>query len=468
MQSRAANIAAWVIFALAALKIIATVSSSPLIAYANNWDFARESACYGVWEKYPNGKDKTTFNFEGPVNPLIYDGDTRPEWCARVIDNVFIRSVLAFHKVGDAIDLREIGLLRAAFLIVMTFWLMRMLKEHRLFASIAFALVFGDLAYLSFFNTLYAEFSMLSGALLSVFAGVLLLHEDRPSWRAVLFAIISLAFFGGAKEQYLPLAILAGLLMAIILAIKWGSRLSASALAVAALALPATLLSVNSHSTGVMATIKVANIMDAVMLGVLPNASNPINAMHVLKLPDHCAKAIGVSWYDPGVANNLPCPEVASVSRVSFLRLFASDPQSFGKPMWLALQKTRPLQLHYLPNAENEGVRDSATYIFVKETSLSTWFDRLPHGAYAMVACVMFVFGSIYAVMRRDRVYALPIAVASVLAFYAIFSSVFGDGFMELAKHATAFTMGLLLYVSAAIYAAIVETRNRRNPPSIT
>jgi hypothetical protein len=54
--------------------------SQPILAYANNYDFVRQSSCVGIWEDY-GGKDKTQSNPLGPVNRLSYIGDRQPQVC---------------------------------------------------------------------------------------------------------------------------------------------------------------------------------------------------------------------------------------------------------------------------------------------------------------------------------------------------------------------------------------------------
>lgn len=451
-MSRTARIAPWLVFFFVALRMVLIVQTSPLIAYANNWDFARESGCYGVWEQYPDGKDKTTLNFAGPVNPLIYDGDRRPEWCAYVVDNAFIGAILAFHQSGDTVRLQEVGLLRATFLIAMTGWLLLLLQRHRLLAAVTFLVAFGDIAYLSFFNTLYAEFSMLAGAYLALFGVVLLLHDQRrPSLPTIAFCSIALLFFAGAKEQYMPLAVLTGLGMAAAALFKWRAHAIAGWLVAVTIAAPATFFAVNSHSSGVMGAIKVANIMDTVMVGVLPQTRDPISSMRKLGLPDSCAKAIGVSWYAPGVANNLPCPEITKVSRVQIFRLFFNEPDAFFKPMYLATTKVRPLQLDYLTNTENVTVRDSHRYALLKSTSITTWLDEIPAYAFSLLVCFSIFAGGICTLFLMRSASMLLMSAGGVIVFYALFSSVFGDGFMEISKHATAIVLGLSLQISVVL-----------------
>ena len=452
-MNRAYKVLPWLIFAFAAIKILATVQTRPLIAYANNWDFARESACYGIWEHYPSGKDKTSANFEGPVNPLVYDGDRHPEWCLHVIDNAFIRLILAFHNLGDEIDLQTVGTLKASFLLGMMGWLMVLLrkKSHQLVAALTFLLAFGDIAYLSFFNTLYAEFSMLAGAFLSLFGLLMLAYDARQRRSSIAFCIASLLFFGLAKGQYMPLAVVAGMVMGAIILARHKAVTSAVVLITATVAMPIGFNMAN-RTSGLMRTIAVVNIMDTVMVAVLPNTRDPLASMRKLGLPEHCSKALGVSWYDIGPSHNLPCPELANLSRTKLIGLFLWDPTSFFRPMSLAISKIRPLQLTYLSNTENALARNSKRYRLLKLTSLSTALDRLPPSAFfvLIVAALVMSVASLLAIRRSSP--AFLCSAGGALIFYALFSSVFGDGFFEISKHGTAILLGICVQAAASLF----------------
>jgi hypothetical protein len=452
-MNRAYKILPWLIFAFAAVKILATVRTSPLIGYANNWDFVRESACYGVWEQYPNGKNKTEANREGPVNPLLYDGDRHPEWCVHVIDNAFIRLILAFHNLGDKIDLRTVGTLKAVFLLGMMSWLMVLLrkKSHQLVAALTFLLAFGDIAYLSFFNTLYAEFSMLAGAFLSLFGLLMLAYDARPRRSSIAFCIVSLLFFGLAKTQYMPLALVAGMVMGVIVFMRQRAVAPAVALLTAAVAMPIGFNIANRRSD-LMRNMSIANLMDTVMVAVLPNTRDPLASMRKIGLPEHCSKGLGVSWYDLDVAHDLPCPELANLGRTKLIGLFLWDPTSFFRPMSLAINKIRPLQLNYLSNTENVLVRNSKGYRFLKLTSLSTALDRLPPSAFfvLIVAALAMSVGSLLAIRRSSP--AFLCSAGGALIFYALFSSVFGDGFFEISKHGTAIFLGICVQAVACLF----------------
>jgi hypothetical protein len=465
MTRRLETSAAWILFALAAIKIILVVSASPVVAYANNWDFARQSSCYGVWESYPDGKDKTAFNFDRPVNPLRYDGDRRPEWCLQAIDNVFVSAALAPRALGENVDLRTIGLGRAAFILGMSAWLMRLARRtrHKLAIAAILLLAFGDIAYLAFFNTLYAEFSMLAGCFLSVMSLMLIVDVTKPQRQLIAFSAVALLFFGLSKAQYMPLASVCALAFAGVLWRKRTARAVPAGFLALAIAMPIVFTSLNPSSKGIMAPIKVANIMDTFMVAVLPNTRDPKASLSYVGLPEHCTRALGVSWYDPGVAGNLPCPEIANTSRTQLIRLFIKDPTAFFNPMRLAIQKVRPATIYYLGIAETQSVKTSIRLAAVEKTSLSRAIDALPPAVFMVLVCgsLAAALGSLLYCSHSSS--ALLLSAGGAVIFYALISSVFGDGFMEISKHATAIFLGFTIQLGA-IFLLFTTNSNEEKP----
>jgi hypothetical protein len=188
------------------------------------------------------------------------------------------------------------------------------------------------------------------------------------------------------------------------------------------------------------------------MVAVLPNTHDPVASMRKLGLPEHCSKAIGVPWWDPRVAEHLLCPELANLSRTKLLGLFFWDPTSFFRPMSLAIDYIRPLQLNYLPNTENALVRNSERYRLLKLTSLSTALDALSPSTFFVLIVTSQVIGVASLLAIRRSSWALLCSAGGALVFYAIFSSVFGDGLPEISKHGTAILLGICVQAVASVF----------------
>ena len=90
------------IVTLTMIKIVTTVFLSPMLGYANNYDFIRQSSCIGIWQSYPNqpNKPKTTNNPKAPVNALIFDDQKLSHVCLNSTDNIFPWIATNYHSIG--------------------------------------------------------------------------------------------------------------------------------------------------------------------------------------------------------------------------------------------------------------------------------------------------------------------------------------------------------------------------------
>ncbi len=210
---------------LTIIKIIATVFTSPIMGYANNYDFLRQSSCIGIWQSIQD-KPKTSEHLEGPVNSLIYDGSKDQNLCMNSIDNAFPWIAKSFHKIGDKIDFREISLWKTIILLLGFSLLIHIATEKykKLAISLIFFLVFGDITNLLYINTLYLEFSVITSSFFALFFTILLILSTSKNIPLFVLASISIVWLGLAKQQYMPLAVLLGLICTINLIKNWKEK----------------------------------------------------------------------------------------------------------------------------------------------------------------------------------------------------------------------------------------------------
>lgn len=165
---RLCNALALCLLVYAFARIAIVVFASPLVGYANNYDFIRSSACTGVWLTeggQPRAEDSRT-----TVNALTYTGQKNADVCMRSIDNLFPRIARSFHDKGEAIDFREISLARFIVLLLGVLLLVRHVRHAgaRLALAATFALAVADVAVLPYFNSLYLDYSVVAGCFFSV------------------------------------------------------------------------------------------------------------------------------------------------------------------------------------------------------------------------------------------------------------------------------------------------------------
>ena len=449
---------AYLIVGLTLLKIAAVVFHSPIFGYANNYDFVRKSACVGIWQNQL-GRDKTANHPEAPVNNLIFDGDRINPLCAKSSDNFFAHISRKLHKVGDRIDFREMSVYRWVMLMAMVLLLMRVTDNERLkiIFSLLFFLVWGDFAIELYFNTLYNEFSVVMGCFFAASCVVLLTqrsmppHREKATFSLLVFSIVWLGF---SKQQYVPLASLLALLAALIMILhrrRWKMFL----LLMCALMLPLLYARLNNDASGLLAAIDQANKTNTFMAAVLPAVADQPQALQDLGLPPSCLAAIGKSWYDPQVQQNNPCPEVKQLSRLDLFKLFWREPAAAYIPLYRGILEANKMYPNYLGYVEQPSQLENAWYRTARFGSLTILLSTLPGPLFFGITVGSLLFSALSGMvlalrfargrndqLRLDVVMLSLIVMGGLLIFYALVSSVFGDGYWELPKHAVVLGQG--------------------------
>lgn len=412
-----------------------------MIGYANNFDFARSEACIGIWQHYTD-QPKDQMHISAPVSKLMRDGDVRADMCSKSIDNLIPWLVGHMHPIGVVFSMQKIGLMRVALLSVLVGWLLWAAPSLRPPVALSFFLVFGDIAYLSYFNTLYNETSVLIGAFISIWAIVGLISGER---RCLMPAFAGLAFLGMSKVQYAPLAVVLGIIALALLRDSRGTVILGFSLVIFG-----AFNMASGPDIGLRHSTKIANNTDTYLGAALPAASNKIDALRILRLPDNCLNAIGLTFYSPGVIDKHPCPDVVSVSRARLIPLFATQPSTLFRPIIGFSEKSKPIYLNYMGHYETPAMSNSRIYNIAVATSATTYLDKLPARAFG--ALMLFVaFVSMMSILFRRTPESYAFAISGMTILYTIASGVFGDGYFEAAKHGLLIGFGFFIQISCIL-----------------
>lgn len=438
------------------VKILLVVFSSPIFGYANNYDFIRQSSCTGVWQDFGEVKPPSSSNPEAPVNNLVRSGVYVPEGCIFSIDNIFSSLVALNHKVGSKVDFREISALKIALTLLLfgLTYFFSLSQLNRNLLVVAFALTFSDFSVLLYLNTLYVDYSAIIGLFFSIFCTLFILSTKRSNTGLLVTSFLSLGVLGFSKQQYVPVAVLLAAVIGLTMAYR-KNILGAVSAGSLSLVLALGLGAANPESRPVVASVSAANATNTFLWAVLPEATDKIKALDSLGLPKSCAASIGYNWWTKGVQENHPCPEVQKLGREKLAALFITQPKTLINPVIRAASETSPFYPSYLGVTEKKSKESLRALDSFKYSSLSTYVEKfigendgwLPFSS-LITLTVVFVLGWNQKrkknSLERAKAPLALIAAGGLLVIYSIFSSVFGDGYTEMPKHA----LGLLLTFS--------------------
>ncbi|HEY8622633.1 MAG TPA: hypothetical protein VIM74_02095, partial [Casimicrobiaceae bacterium] len=210
-------------------------------------------------------------------------------------------------------------------------------------------------------------------------------------------------------------------------------------------------------------TIAQANNADVVLGAILPASKDEALTAKRLGLPKRCLRSVGATWYEPmGEALESTCPEALVMQRRRLAALVATEPATLLRTALRAMPQLQDWRLGYLGSVEGlqyassdsvravAGTLASSIAPVVAELPLSAFLQMLAaSGAIFLVSAVVCVVG---AVSRRSTPFALTLYALTGIGWYAIITSIFGDGYVEVARHAQ--LAGVALYATAVVLAA--------------
>ena len=475
-RSRAvARLAALALLALGAWRIAVIVAASPMLGYANQFDMGRTSACFGLWPDMPEPA-----RYEAhPQAPIAHylRAEPRPAECYRSSELAFVAAALAIAPREGPIDLRIVGAVKGALLILAAVGLDAALKRRPAWAlanAVVFAVVLADPMVTLWANTLYTEF----GALLGAYASIGLLpalivrdperSQSPPRWALLGFAV-GLAVLGLSRQQHL---LLPAVLAAPVLISSWRpARGIALGLTLWVLA-----LAIAQAMIARPATITAANNADVVLGAILPASRDQVRTATRLGLPEPCLQSSGASWYETmGESLAATCPEALAMPRHALAALAFAEPATIARALLRGLPQLQDWRLGYLGSVEdrdfagNEAVRAVAGPAAI---SLATIVTALPQRAFAWLlgGSLALLIASAGATMRASlrrtpAPFALIAYALTATMWYAISTSILGDGYVEVPRHAQLAAPCLaatsLIVVGALLAAAWTAGRRR-------
>ena len=451
----------WGVMVATLFKVALVVFADPMVGYANNADFARSSECVGVWHAQDGAV--APIDHKRPHNELLYKGGYRRSVCLKSSDNLFPRLARLGIDQGDTFDFRRVAAWKFGAL-ALAAAVIGFVLRHRpatlLGAAVAFYLVFGDMAVLPYFNSLYTDFSVVAGLYTLLAACIWVACTPRRPGAKTAVGVFAVAGFWLAcgKEQYSPLAGFLLACAALIWLLRWREARPALALALLAVAAPLAYQALNPPKLLVSSSMNMANRVNAFLWAVLPAAQDKPATLRALGLPPHCEAAIGKNWFVPGFQENNPCPEIAGASRLRLAAQFFVEPGLFFGPMSNAIRSFRPLYPDHLGRFEDPRDADSPWYRTMVRTSMTHWSSALSDTAFVRSMVVFMVLGlaaglcALVLLGRRGAMDGngqrwLPACafwgLGSLTVVYALASSVFGDGYSDFPKHAVGGLVGL-------------------------
>ena len=451
------------------LRIGWIAGHQPVLGYANQFDMGRTSACFGLWPDLPE-PFRYQAHLEAPIARYVA-GEHRPDECYVSSELLFTGLAMATWKIAaesglaapDAMDLRYVGGIKAGALVLLALFFAGALRERPawlLAHAAVFALVLADPIVTLWLNTLYTEFAAVFFGYMAVLCLVLIAgtRPERAGW--YLGFGCALLGLGLSRQQH---ALLPACLLVLAWPFVWHDR-RRLALPLAAVACGVLVL----QTVGISRppTIAAANNLNVVLGTLLPAAADEDAALAALDLPAGCATVIGATWYvTMGEDLRTRCPGVAKLPRWRVLGWLATEPAVALRALLKAAPLAQSALLRYVGSDASRPYGSLRDHGSVFARSIATIVERWPPAvwlialagalaAFVVLLCAWFAGSLRHGAPPLDA--TLGSALGGILV-YALLTSVFGDGMVEIPRHAH---LGLVAwYALVALGIALVATR---------
>ncbi|MFX1355603.1 MAG: hypothetical protein ACFFGP_16735 [Promethearchaeota archaeon] len=423
----------------------------PIVGLANNGDFERFMGRIGLKYAITEYSDK----YFGYIN-RDFQIVERNWWRSGYVssENLFMEVALSLSnlvsKVG-VLDIRSLGLIHAlAFLF--TIWLMLAATRGfprlvRYLFGFCAVLIFTDVGYVAYFNSLYSEPAALIFLCLAV--GLIVLYLVSPKPRPFLLFCCPLAamLFACSKPQNVWLGIPLAAYV-VYLARKLRSRRWRTAIlgAVVALCLGSGLVS--QAEPGYQ---KGNNVHNSIFNGILLNSPAPEKDLRELGLDVELAKYAGTISYMPDSAVNdagLPVSFFASLGWGRILEFYVSHPSRLVK----LAQQGAHFAFYLRPPGHGNFEKSAGLPPGATSQAFDQWSvfraTCVPKSLWFLVGFLGVNLGTGVAclLLNRDPMPDAPasaglVAALALTGMMAFASSIIGAGLTDIEKHLFTFNM---------------------------
>lgn len=269
----------------------------PIIGVADNGDFARIMNSTGLFY-LPDDPANRYFGFVNRLYGIGYAIPFGGGYLSTELPLVLLAVFINKSVLGTAyFDIRFLAAIYILVLATAAFYIARYCRKRAgiagLIPALLVVLIFADIGYTSYFNSLYGEPVTFVFLLLMAAMALVLATEAKPAvWVLALFCV-SMLFFAGAKVQNSPAGLLAALLCVRLVKVRKDTLWRVTAIVSAVLVIVVSFASYASVSRD----IKICNKYQTVFYGILRNSPDPAGDLAELGLDPSLAVLAGTNYF---------------------------------------------------------------------------------------------------------------------------------------------------------------------------
>lgn len=445
--------------AVAAVILIYLLMVKPVIGMADNGDYARimGTVGFGYLDQAMEFQDKYFGYF---IRQFGFTDVGLGGYVSSELVLVMYAKLISWVVLGGVFDMRALGSVYSVLFLIAAWLIIKYNKRDSAAANVIFAIlfvvIFADVGYSAYYNSLFGEPVSFVFLLLTLGFAAALTQQEAPLKRTLAGFFVAALFLIAAKVQNAPIGILLSLLCLRFTALRndfrW-NRLVVWFSAILFLSSVAIYFSVPKE-------IKVINQYQTVFYGILKDSPDPAGDLRELGLPEELAVNAGTNYFDQAPIDQkdpiLKETFYPNISHAKVALFYLKHPDRFVKKLQVAGSKSMFIRPYYLGNYEKTADKPygavsnafSAWSGFkVKVLPNTLWFIALVYIAYYAV----LLFQYLQAYRPWDKIYLEIFMGIGLLGLIQFVTPLIGDGEADLEKHLFGFNVcfDLMLLASA-------------------
>lgn len=449
----------WIAVGAAAAILTVLLLTGPVVGMADNGDFQRIMGTVGLGYTDPTLTYEEKF-FGYFIREFKLIGLGLGGYVTSSLVPVFLAKGLSWLLLpGDLYDMRMLaavymGLFLAGLWLVIRYNKRRHPVVNAVLAALP-VLMFADVGYAAYYNSLFSEPVSLVFLLLTLGFAAKLLRQEVPSAGALAGFFLSALFLVAAKVQNAPVGVLLALLTLRFAALRgeyaWRKRIHWYAVVLLA-ASAAIYFSLPKE-------LKIINQYQTVFFGVLKGSPAPEQDLRELGLPEKLAVNAGTNYFEKApIDQKDPVFAAEFYPKFSHLKVglfYLKHPVRFYHKLEAAATYGMSIRPYYLGNYEQAEGKPRGALSF----TFSYWSEFknrvLPDKLWFIALLFFGYFGVLaYRYLRmhrtRDRIYLELLAFIGLTGLLQFVTPLIGDGEADLAKHLFGFNISfdLMLLIS--------------------
>lgn len=448
---------------IAATRIFYVVLHDPMLGYGNQFDMGRTAACLDLWPNLPGGPRDVAY-FDAPIEKHVRinvpsqrcypSAEVALDWIALGVD-----SVRKFFAHGAFVDMRLIGLFKGLWL-VFAFCIaqhaLRINPKIAVMHAATVAAVIADPIVTLYLNTLYGEFVAVLGAYAAITGVVAVNLADRWTALTRLLFILGVACLAFSRVQHflLPLffiALIGYLRLNNISIQQWlRDRVTTCVVMLLLAAVSASSMVINARFLKENPIFHEVNRNNMLFGAFLPATAHPGTVINALGLPPNCVELVHSDFFRKALRGlSGACPEVLTISPFRLVTVFALEPRAMATFLNRGIMLASAWRVPYVGEVANAVMQRASSGPFGIAASADSVSRKLTHTGHIFFWVLPVVCGLIAgmyllltancdtdaATCRAPRSGAVVFLALAVVVVSAWVSSLFGDGYSELARH---------------------------------